>query len=175
VLTNDRQSPIGSIQQFAGELIDIPQGYMLCDGSLLSRTQYSQLFKVIGVSHGKGDGTTFHLPDLRGRFVRGVDGVAGRDTDKNSRTASNAGGNTGNAVGSIQGDAIRNITGTWPEHFSATSATGAYANDGVAIASQSASGTGGDVRWSFDASRVVPTSTENRPKNMNVYYIIKVE
>jgi microcystin-dependent protein len=174
VTTNNRQTPIGTIQQFAGEIVDMPSGYMLCDGSTLSVVEYSKLYKTLGRSHGF-TGSTFNLPDLRGRFLRGVDGVANRDPDKASRTAANAGGNAGNAVGSVQGDVIRNITGTWPEHGSATSATGAYQNDAVVIASQSASGTGGDVRWSFDASRVVPTSTENRPKNINIYYIIKVE
>jgi microcystin-dependent protein len=179
--TNSRQTPIGAIQQFAGEIVDIPPGYMLCDGSTLSVSQYSKLYKVLGRSHGF-TGSTFNLPDLRGRFLRGVDKDAAgnptspaRDPNRDVRTAANAGGVIGNNIGSVQGDAIRNLTGTWPEHFAATSATGAYQNDNINISNQSASGTGGDVRWSFDASRVVPTSTENRPKNINIYYIIKVE
>lgn len=42
----------------------IPDGWLLCDGSLISRTEYSELFAVIGESYGAGDGeTTFALPN----------------------------------------------------------------------------------------------------------------
>lgn len=85
-----------------------PPGTLLCDGSAVSRTTYAALFAVIGIAHGQGDGsTTFNLPDYRGRFIRGVDGSAGIDPDKASRSAMNTGGNTGNNVGSVQGHAIQ--------------------------------------------------------------------
>ena len=45
-------------------------------------------------------------PDLRGRFVRGVDSGAGQDPDAAKRTASALGGNTGDRVGSFQGGSI---------------------------------------------------------------------
>lgn len=49
-----------------------PFGWLLCDGSAVSRTTYSALFAVLGVVYGVGDGsTTFNLPDLRGRFPIG--------------------------------------------------------------------------------------------------------
>lgn len=52
--------------------IAAPTGYLLCDGSLVSRTTYADLFGVISTTFGAGDGsTTFQLPDLRGRFVVG--------------------------------------------------------------------------------------------------------
>ena len=50
---------------------------------------------------------TFNVPDLRGRFLRGVDGNAGRDPDAVNRLASKSGGNAGNAVGSSQTDAFQ--------------------------------------------------------------------
>ncbi len=56
---------------------------------------------------GEGDGTTFHLPDLRGRFLRGVDGGVGKDPDAASRVESNSGGNAGDTVGSVQGDEFK--------------------------------------------------------------------
>jgi len=63
--------PSGTILPFAGQII--PIGYLLCDGSAVSRTTYSNLFSVIGTYYGAGDGsTTFNLPDLRGRAPFGV-------------------------------------------------------------------------------------------------------
>lgn len=99
-------SEIGKISAFGmGDVLD---GYLPCDVRVISRSTYSALFAKIGVNHGEGDGsTTFHLPDLRGRFLRGADEAAGRDPDAGSRIASNTGGATGDSVGSIQGDATR--------------------------------------------------------------------
>ncbi|QTH80458.1 hypothetical protein PA10_00260 [Pseudomonas phage pPa_SNUABM_DT01] len=51
----------------------IPTGWLLCDGSAVSRTEYADLFAEIGVAFGAGDGsTTFNLPDFRGRVPRGL-------------------------------------------------------------------------------------------------------
>lgn len=64
-------------QPFLGQVIPVgfnfaPQGWALCDGSLLSIAQNSALFSLIGTSFG-GDGvTTFGLPDLRGRAIVGT-------------------------------------------------------------------------------------------------------
>lgn len=56
-----------------------PTGYLLCDGSAVSRTTYADLFTAISTTYGSGDGsTTFNVPDLRGRVPVGVDGAAGR-------------------------------------------------------------------------------------------------
>ena len=50
-----------------------PAGFLLCDGSAVSRTAYPALFGVLGVVWGGGDGiTTFNLPDTRGRVIVGV-------------------------------------------------------------------------------------------------------
>ena len=50
-----------------------PSGFLVCDGSLISRTNYASLFAVIGTAFGAGDGvTTFQLPDMRATFVRGA-------------------------------------------------------------------------------------------------------
>jgi microcystin-dependent protein len=56
---------IGEIMLFAGNFA--PRGWALCDGSLLSISQNTALFSLLGTMYG-GDGrTTFGLPDLRGR------------------------------------------------------------------------------------------------------------
>ncbi|MDH5581968.1 MAG: phage tail protein, partial [Bdellovibrionales bacterium] len=59
-------NPIGTITSWAGNGA-IPQGWLECNGSAVSRTVYSQLFSAIGTAWGHGDTfTTFNLPDLRG-------------------------------------------------------------------------------------------------------------
>jgi len=154
--------PPGTVVAYMGT--SAPPGWLLCDGSLVNRTTYSSLFAVMGTASGSGDGaTTFNLPDMRGVFLRGVNGSrsdAFADPDDVAfRINVSPGGNTGNAVGSYQADmfashnhsywepaanvvnAIPNINGTNPG----------------AEASQTGS-TGGN---------------ETRPKNIYVNYIIK--
>lgn len=57
-------APIGAIQSYGGVIA--PAGWLICDGSAVSRTEYAELFAVIGINFGEGDGeTTFGIPDLR--------------------------------------------------------------------------------------------------------------
>lgn len=66
--------PSGAIMAFA--TVDVPDGWLLCDGSAVSRTAYANLFAAIGTLHGVGDGeTTFVLPDYRGRMILGASGA----------------------------------------------------------------------------------------------------
>ena len=63
--------PIGAIQAYGGSTA--PYGWLICDGSAVSRVTYSELFTAIGTHYGSGDGsTTFNLPDLRGRVAIGA-------------------------------------------------------------------------------------------------------
>jgi microcystin-dependent protein len=65
------QTPVGSITAFGAT--SPPNGWLVCNGSAISRSTYAALFDVIGVNYGPGNGTTtFNLPDLRGRFPLGV-------------------------------------------------------------------------------------------------------
>lgn len=65
-------SPAGMVSQFAGS--SAPTGWLLCDGTAVSRTTYSSLFTAIGTTYGAGDGsTTFNLPNLKGRVPVGQD------------------------------------------------------------------------------------------------------
>ena len=165
--------PAGSVMAYAGT--SAPTGFLLCEGQAVSRTTYASLFAVLGVSHGQGDGTTtFNLPDYRGRFLRGIDGSASRDPDKASRTAMATGGNTGNNIGSVQADALQNITGTLQVYAYLTPTTGAFNRESQSGSSSNPTGTGRSSNVvSFDASRVARTSTETRPLNAYVNYIIK--
>ena len=55
-----------------------PTGFLLCDGTAVSRTTYSALFAVVSSLYGDGNGSsTFNVPDLRGRFIAGWDAGAG--------------------------------------------------------------------------------------------------
>ena len=56
----------------------LPDGFLWCDGSEHSRTEYPELFAAIGTTFGAGDGlTTFNVPDMRGRVPVGAgDGYA---------------------------------------------------------------------------------------------------
>jgi microcystin-dependent protein len=68
--------PAGVINIYAGAIP--PAGYLICDGSEVSRTQYPDLFNVVQTTYGAGDGsTTFNLPDLRGRSSIGAGTGAG--------------------------------------------------------------------------------------------------
>ena len=63
--------PAGTMRMFAGNTI--PAGWLLCDGSAVSRTNYAKLFSAIGTTWGAGDGsTTFNLPNSIGRFAEGA-------------------------------------------------------------------------------------------------------
>ena len=66
----DNMIPTGVVQAFAGATT--PTGWLLCDGSAVSRTDYADLYAVIGDTYGSGDGTTtFNLPDLSDKFIQG--------------------------------------------------------------------------------------------------------
>lgn len=61
----------------------LPDGYLECNGSTVSRTTYAALFAAIGTTWGAGDGSsTFRLPPFRGRFLRGFDNGAGIDSGR---------------------------------------------------------------------------------------------
>lgn len=78
--------PPGMVNAYAGAIA--PAGYLICNGTAVSRVTYAELFTVIGITYGVGDGTTtFNLPDLRGEFIRGLD--AGRGADPTRVLGSN--------------------------------------------------------------------------------------
>lgn len=83
-------APPGMLAPYAGQTA--PEGWLLCDGSAVSRTTYAALYAVIGTTYGAGNGsTTFTLPDLRGRVVAGANASnalaskAGADSKKIAR------------------------------------------------------------------------------------------
>lgn len=73
--------PVGVVNALATETI--PEGWLECNGAELSREIFSELFEKIGTTFGKGNNsTTFNLPDLRGKFIRGWDNNRGVDPNR---------------------------------------------------------------------------------------------
>lgn len=173
-------TPPGALMPFAG--VNSPTGYLMCDGSAVSRTTYAILFGVIGTAYGAGDGaTTFNIPDTRGYFLRGVDAGTGRDPDTASRGAAASGGNTGDAVGSVEGDTfgahnhVINISDPGHVHQVPAQNGGGgangfnYASGGTSFTEPTiGAGTG------IGASSNNTGGSETRPKNLYVNYIIKI-
>ena len=150
--------PVGAVIPWPGEIADIPTGFALCDFSELNRTTDAELFGIIGTKYGDGDGvTTFNLPDYRGYFLRGVDGGAGIDPDAGTRT-DRGDGTTGDEVGTKQDDENK-------EHSHGMLRDSA----GGAGAGLRVTGTGSTVQTEVDGGN------ESRPKNIYVYWIIRVD
>lgn len=195
-------APVGAILPFGGTIV--PEGWLLCNGLTYDRKKYATLFSIIGSSYGSGDGTTtFHVPDLRGRFIRGVDSAAKRDIDAATRTAMNSGGNTGDKVGSVQAFSTalptsKFVTSTAGSHSHPVSAAGNHSHTFSAKQTKPGVTSGGAImgtyEWIYPGTISVSTSgnhshsmsaagnhshsisggdKETRPVNANVNFIIK--
>jgi microcystin-dependent protein len=190
--TRDK-TPVGTIISSGKSNNGAPPGYVYCDGGLFSRSaaQYSDLFAAIGTAWGTNSASDFRVPDMRGMFLRGVDGNRGADDDRNSRSTSNSGGNSGDAVGSLQADSIRShghsgsvsgTTGSSGEHSHGVGAdsSGGW-NAGRAQSSDRGRNTtfntdnAGSHTHSFSGSFTTNGfgGSETRPENVAVYYFIK--
>jgi len=170
--------PIGTIVPYAGNFTEAlkNQGWLFCDGSPVSKNDYLDLWKAIGEIWGDGndgkDGERFSLPDLQGQFLRGVDVAGTTDPDKSSRTLKS--GTTSGTVGSYQPDAFQGHG----HRFSTP----------MNQANQQTSGSSGTARIyadysdTWDVLTIIAGShgtprytTETRPKNVYVNYIIKAK
>lgn len=152
--------PPGFVAPFAGS--EIPSGWLVANGSAISRTVYAGLFGAIGILYGAGDGsTTFNLPELRSEFIRGLD--LGRGLD------------AGRTLGSTQADSFklhRHAVPVLDTNFSTVEGTvsdtaqvaglaidtGAYTNNGMGFLKGAGASQGG---------------SETRPRNISMIYCIK--
>lgn len=133
----------------------VPTGYLLCNGSAVSRTTYSALFSALGTLYGEGDdSSTFNLPNLVGRFLEG---------DSSAGTSKAAG--------------LPNIMGQGTAYFTFVLPSGAVYTDGRYVGSHGESNTDYVVgSWSFDASRsnaIYGASTTVQPPSVTTLYCIK--
>ena len=146
-----------------------PTGWLKCNGAAFSAEEYPELAKAY---------PTNKLPDLRGEFIRGWDDGRGVDT--------------GRAILSSQGDAIRNIYGEFKtvntENYSIWESVDSFKGAVVPlnpstnnsyfslIRSMVTERTDGAVYpkvIGLDASRIVPTANENRPRNIAFNFIVR--
>ncbi|WP_299188303.1 phage tail protein [uncultured Campylobacter sp.] len=137
-----------------------PAGFLPADGRRLQKSEYIELFDVIGYTYG-GSGEHFNLPKFNdGKFIRGTGGNAA-------------------SLGIAQDDAIRNITGVMGTILSQgghdgklifQTAAGSMVDEGTRRVHFCSTYT-----LNFDASRAVPVASENRPYNMSVIILIKVK
>lgn len=164
-------NPSGSITMYGGA--SAPTGYLICDGSQLSRSAYPALFAAIGTAYGTSGSTDFFIPDLRGLFPRGVNNGSGNDPDASTRVACQTGSNVGDNVGSLQASM-----------FTSHSHTDAGHNHNMNIANSGATSTfGGGFGIAVQATpqftvagaaNILPTGgNETRPRNLYVNFIIK--
>lgn len=104
-------SPIGIVSDFAGTTA--PSGWLLCYGQAVSRTEYADLFAVIGTAFGTGNGSsTFNVPDMRGRVSVGKDDMGGTDAERMTFFAALA-----KTLGAVFGAASHTLTiEQTPEH-----------------------------------------------------------
>ncbi len=178
-------TPPGVIAEFGGNVI--PAGWLLCDGTSYLNSAYPALQAVIGTAFGAPDGSHFNVPDLRGQFLRGVDGSAGIDQDKAARVALKPGGNIGNAAGSSQGckthaplvpfTSPATTSGTdSPDHTHGQYTQGIYGSNAGNYQSTTQTSNGASVRHTH-STPAIPISgggdSETRPTNLYVNYIIK--
>lgn len=88
-----------------------PDGFLLCYGQAVSRTDYARLFAVIGTTFGAGDGTTtFNVPDLRGRVAAGRDNMGGTAAGRLTNSGTGHPGIDGTALGAAGGEDRHQLT-----------------------------------------------------------------
>lgn len=158
----DDTVPAGSVFQYAG--VTPPQGYLICDGASVLRATYAKLYTAVGNSYGTADGTHFNIPDMRGKFARGVANGTANDPDRLTRTASAAGGNTGDNVGSVQADGFL-------DHTHSETIYNHLGLNGPFI--EGNNGSGGVFSGNTTGGATSGVAGDTRPKNVYFNYIIK--
>jgi microcystin-dependent protein len=155
-------NPVGTIISFAGSTA--PSGYLVCDGSEISRATYADLFSVLGTTWGAGNGTTtFNIPDLRGQFLRGFGGNTNEDPEKTTRFAKFSGGNTGNNIGTFQSDDFKSH-----RHYILQDGNGSISGYNFKQFEQDGYGPNNNPVYTDYKG-----GNETRPKNVYVLYVVK--
>lgn len=158
------------------------QGWLVCDGTSYKKSDHAELALSIGISYGGSGGSrsSFNVPDLRGRFLRGTSYSSDNDPDAATRVAINNGGVIGDSVGSLQysatalpkttftlvsGGVHTHTIANVPQGSNAYALIGghyALANSGGVTSAQSGNHTHNMGNW----------DSESRPVNLYVNYLI---
>ena len=199
--------PIGTVVAYSGvlpatdnekqQLMQVPpgSGWFLCNGAPVSSKEFRALSDVLKDSHGNGKGslssspdTDFNLPDYRGLFLRGVSGprrgdFADPNADKRLHPQGDpqtGTGNSGNKVGSIQFDEVKDHTHSLNQKKHSHEMD-TWDNDSIG-AIRAGNPTGSPKSGIFTKDTLIDISvnlsgggSETRPKNAYVYYIIRAK
>lgn len=165
---SEDSNPTGSIITIP--LASAPEGYLLCDGTAVSRTTHARLFGSISTTYGDGDGsTTFNLPDYRGLFLRATDSGTGNDPDASTRT-NRGDGTTGDNVGTKQDEMMNKLF--FPSHVAWSASSGSYTRTRFLRSFET--GSPGATTTNFQLGFPKEPGDEIRPKNVNVNFAIKL-
>tara|TARA_R100000149_G_scaffold61343_1_gene30709 strand:- start:19 stop:1203 length:1185 start_codon:yes stop_codon:yes gene_type:complete len=194
--------PSGSV--FCMAVATVPSGYLECNGQSVSRTTYAALFAVIGTQYGSSSSSTFKVPELRGEFIRGFDNGRGADSGRSigSHQSNNNAQHTHtynhnhsfSDSGTTSTKTLRGTVQQIAETFAGSGTTsGVFSklgnfNSGLTPGNPDTSPAGGfamnaDHNHTFSVSGTTSThsgstgpsgTTESRPRNIAMMYIIKV-
>ena len=151
--------PAGLILPFGNTTA--PTGYLACDGSMVSKSTYADLWNAIGTAWGSATSTHFKLPDLRGAFLRGTGSNA---------THNMANGNdfAGPSVGSFENDQFQGHKHNL-RIFTGTATYGPRAGDNYSQVSNYDT-LGATTDSTYGTARI---GDETRPFNAGILYCIK--
>lgn len=168
----NRGLPVSTLIPYTGHLVD-RDDLLVANGEPFDPVEYEELADVYRISGNtylygqvqKSAGVWWpKTPDFRGAFIRGLDLGKGKDPNR--------------SLGTEQGDAIRNITGECGNYGNGVSGSNPYSKGAMyvraysGVPGESEDYQGVSAIYGFDASRVVPTASENRPYNYAVYFLI---
>jgi microcystin-dependent protein len=177
-------SPIGSITAYT--LATSPPGWLICDGSQVSRTAYASLFAVIGVTFGPGNNsTTFNLPNYQGAFLRGTGTTgdySGPSLNASQAHATQTHAHTATSVVTDPGHSHSQTTAN--DDFNGSGGGGYPLNSNPSFAQYDSAGvrtwtninsssTGVTVSTTVGNSTTSVNANETRPYNFGVNWIIK--
>ena len=142
--------PIGGMIEYGGDTA--PTGWMICDGTAISRITYANLYAVIGIKYGVGDNsTTFNIPDYRDRVSVGKSGTR-------------ALGLTGGAETTAHGHTVNGHTHTTPNHAH-TLGGHTHVVSGTTTGPSSTFGAGGGGTTTADGSHTHNTNFSSQAPN----------
>ena len=167
----------GTVKMWAGQIVKIPDDYKLCNGDILSKNDYPDLFENLGTAFG-GDGiNSFALPDLRGRFIAGYD-----STKQDYNTISKIGGSEKVALTVNQIPEHNHVNNSVYNKLSARAADAASPGTTTSLDTGSAEteyniGRMNPDEWTSAEIQKVGNGEahENRPPYFVLAYIIKVK
>lgn len=153
--------PVGSVIPYGSNTS--PTGFLLCDGSEVSKEDYPDLYAVIGDSFGSATDGKFKLPDLRGKFVQGADGDLGTSKEAGLPNITGNFALVGNNNAAFYGNGQGAFTTQDSDYSSFVNGSGQV-------------GLNSNMNWTFNASKsnsIYGNSTTVQPPAVCLSYIIK--